>query len=411
MEKVKIFNEGYNDLTKLKIVKARGSWIYDSFGKTYLDLAMGAGTHILGHAPSIIQNITSNIISNGTLYCLPNLTTYAYGELLKEITKFNSFVFCNSGSEATMRAIRIARAYTEKPKIGVFSGGWYGSHDMVLLDDDYNSPEYRPSAIGKAGVPEELVNLAVMLPYNDDNAFNIIEENANDLAIIIIEPAQGSNPRDDMKFFLEKLREVTKRNNILLCFDEMITGFRVTLGGGQEYYNIKSDLATYGKIAGGGFPIGIVGGKKEYMQVIEDKNVFMGGTFSANPLSIGAGFYMVSHLARELEVHKRISSVGNYLKNEINEFCINCDIPVRMIGINSMLRLVFTDYPIRNRRDRDKYELQPEIQNRFYKRVLEDGIHVAGNRINFISTEHTDSGIEKVIYSFTKNLLKLRKEL
>ncbi len=408
---VSILNTGY-DKKYLHVDKAYGCFIEDCSGNTYIDTALGAGTHILGHANPIIVEAIQSQAEKGTLYILPNKHTYEVGELLSQAVKhFGGFVFCNSGTEATIRATRIARAYTGKKKVAMFSGGWHGGNDMLLFEEDYNGDEVRPSPMFKsAGIPEELLGMMLMLPYNNNAAFELIEQHGNELAMVIIEPSQGSNPRDDVGEFLRELRRVTAKHGILLCFDEIITGFRVALGGGQEYYGVEADMATYGKTLGGGLPIGLVAGRKEVMNVVKgnggEKPVFMGGTFSANPLVMHIAKTVLQYLIENKEtIYTCLNENGRYLRNTINEFCVANQVPVRMVGIGSISRMIFTDKPIKSRRQRDKYEADGTLQKLFYSYLrFEKGVHVSSNRILFLSTSHKKEHIEKIIRSITEGL-------
>ena len=410
-----LFNEGLGK-HKLHVLKAQGCFIEDPSGHKYIDTGLGAGTHILGYAPAVVAKAMAKQVKEGTLFIAPNEYMYEVGGMLKSILKhFYGFVFCNSGAEATMRAVRIARAFTGKKKIAFFSGGWHGGHDVMLFEDNYQGADGCTPEFKSAGVPEEFRDMIVMLPYNDPKAFEMIEKHKDDLAMVIIEPSQGSNPRDDVKDFLNQLRAVTAKNNILLCFDEIISGFRVALGGCQDYYGIKADLATYGKTVGGGMPIGVIAGKKEVMDVIKGgqgkKSVFMGGTFSANPLTMQASRTLLKYLiTHKKTIYPYLDKQGKRMRREINNFCKTKNIPVRMIGIASMSRLIFTDYPINSRRDRDQHEADYTFQEKFYTYLLlNGGVHVSGNRTLFLSTAHKESHVKKIIQAFQETLIHFYK--
>lgn len=406
-----ILNAGYDPNT-LYINKAYKCFVEDFRGNAYIDTALGAGTHILGYANPILVKAIEKQSREGTLYILPNRHAHEAVDLLSGILpNFKGFVFCNSGTEATMRAVRIARAYTGRKKIAMFSGGWHGGNDMLLFEEDYKGREDNPVAMFKsAGIPDEIKDMIIMLPYNNDAAFDIIEHNKRELAMVIIEPSQGSNPREDMDIFLKKLREVTLRCNILLGFDEIITGFRIALGGCQEYYNIKTDIATYGKVMGGGLSVGMVAGRKEVMDVIkgnkDGKSVFMGGTFSANPLVMRTAATLLKYLVKnERSIYSYLNGASQDMRKRINVFCNENKIPVRMSGIGSMSRLIFTDKPVRSRRDRDMYEVDNLLQNAFYLYLLlEKGICVNSNRIQFLSMMHKKTHVEKITQSIIESL-------
>lgn len=413
-----VLNENYCS-NKLHVSRAYGCFIEDCSGNVYIDTALGVGTHILGHAHPVVVREIQKQAAEGTLYILPNRYTYEVVELLSDVLPhFHSFVFCNSGTEATIRATRIARTYTGRKKIAMFSGGWHGGNDTLLFEEDYTADENRPALMFKsAGVPHEIMDMTLMLPYNSDAAFELIEQHGNELAMVIIEPSQGSNPRYDVGKFLRELRRITAKHNILLCFDEVVTGFRVALGGCQEYYGVEADIATYGKTLGGGLPIGLVAGSKEVMSVVKGnghkKPVFMGGTFSANPLVMHVAKTLLLYLMENREtVYAHLNENGQYIRDTINEFCVINDIPVRMTGIGSMFRLIFTDKTISSRRERDRYEIDDTLQELFCSYLrFEKGVHISSNRILFLSTAHKKEHIGKIICSIIETLEYFSKHL
>ncbi len=409
-----VYNEGY-DLSKpnLYIESASGAYIKDIDSNEYIDMTIGAGSNILGHAsPVITQNIKEQI-DKGSIYTIPNLYTHKLTKILKEaIPHYDGFVYCNSGSEATLRAMRIARAYTGKTKIAIFSGSWHGTHDNALVSDDFRTDKDHPKGVLLSeGIPQDVLNHIVIVPYNEESSFNLLEQHKGELAMVLIEPSQGSNPRDDMQGYLLRLKEFCVKNNILLGFDEIITGFRVAFGGAQEYYGIEADIATYGKTAGGGFPIGIVGGKKSVMDTIKAKGIYMGGTYSANPITMCAGYSLMKYISDHKNTfYKTLDQRAKTIKNTINNFCIENSIPVRIYGISSMLRLIFTSYNIHSRWDRDHQEIPQDLQAIFYNSLLADGIYIAGNRILFLSIEHTDEIVNKFITVTMQTLQKMKTD-
>ena len=393
---VEVANEEYDkSLSNFYIKHSHQYFIEDYSGNKYIDTSLGAGTHIFGHG--FINEVIGDQLKNGTLFTVPCAYPYEVaGAINRMVPHLTHFVFCNSGSEATMRAARIARAYSKKRKIALFSGGWHGAIDVLLFEDDTASPQEHPRATFKSlGMLEELRDTVILLPYNSPAAFDIIKASARELAMVIIEPSQGSNPRADMSQFLTELRDITIQNDVLLCFDEVITGFRIKAGGCQEYYNIEADIVTYGKTVGGGLPIGVVAGKPAVMAAVKGSGpkqqpVFMGGTFSANPLVMHVARAVLNRLNEQKEtVYRELNENGENLRDLVNRFCIDNDIPVRMTGIGSMSRILFTDKAVGSRRDRDNFELDPFVQAVFFKYLLlEYGIFVNKNRIMFLSTAH-----------------------
>ena len=221
-----ILNEGYNAADKQAyLAAAKGCKVIDLSGKTYIDMAMAGGSAILGHGNKIIRDAVVQQLEKSALFTSPTELAHQYCDLIVEhLGELNHYAFSSTGSEATLRAIRVARAHTGKQKIAIFGGGWHGSHDLLMVDEDLESVPHRPSGLLKsAGMPPGILEQVVVLPYNEEAAFDLIEEQAAELAMVFVEPIQGSNPRDDIKHFLRQLRVVCNKNEVLLGFDEIIT--------------------------------------------------------------------------------------------------------------------------------------------------------------------------------------------
>lgn len=416
----RVLNEGYTQPQDgFCARRAEGCWIEDVRGRRHIDLAMAGGTALLGHAnPAVVERLTAQI-ADGTLFTVPNEAAHRLGERLHAAMPwFPHVVFCSTGSEATLRAIRLARAHTGRNRIALFSGSWHGSHDMVLFEEDYRGPEDAPVPMPKsAGIPAGMHDWLLMLPYNSAAAFDLIRRHRDELALVIIEPVQGSNPRDDIAPFLRELRAVTREAGVPLCFDEVITGGRLALGGAQERFGIQADLATYGKTMGGGTPIGFLAGSADIMATIrsgragDGLTVFMGGTFSANPLTMAGGLAVIEHLAENrAAVYGHLDGQGERLKAEVNAACAANGWRARMIGCGSMLRMVLTDQPVRSRRDRDHLEVDMAAQKRFYAMLLEAGVHIGSNRINFLSTAHAPAVVDAVRDAYLTTLDRFSRQ-
>jgi glutamate-1-semialdehyde 2,1-aminomutase len=399
-----ILNEGYSATDKQKyLAEAKGCTVTDSSGKTYVDMAMAGGSAILGHANEYVRDAVVKQIEKGALFTSPTELAHQYCELLiPHLGELNHFAFSSTGSEATLRAIRIARAYTGKTKIAIFSGGWHGSHDLLMVDDDPESDPHRPTGVLKsAGTPPEVLEQVVMLPYNDEAVFDLIKEQAETLAMVFVEPVQGSNPRDDIKYFLKKLRSTCDKNKVLLGFDEIITGGRLSIAGSKPIFDVTPDIATYGKIYGGGLPIGLVAGKEEVMSCIRSiEPVFLGGTFSGNPLSLAAGKAMLTQLDENPDIFTRLEKSAEVFVSDVNHFAERFKINARMMGKASMFRLVFSSNSIKNRRERDQHEVNAEVQNAFYQTLREAGVWIGTNRINFLSAAHAQKDLDKACEAY-----------
>ena len=346
-----------------------------------IDTTMGSGAQIIGHNNPLIKKVVEQV-ERGTIYTIPNVHTCEVNSYLKEYINpefHNEYTFCSSGTEANMRAIRLARAHTGKSIIGRFHGGWHGGLDGFLEEHPDNK-----------GVPSQVNKLFKVLPYNDDKCFDSI---TSDMAAVIIEPVQGSNPRSDIKEFLSKLREQCTKKGVLLIFDEIMTGFRLSSRGGSGLFQITPDLVTYGKVLGGGFPIGAVGGKKHIMKT---ENVFYGGTFSANPLSMCAAKLILKSIVDETYIkYDELDTAGETFRNELNKFFISQNKKMRAIGCGAINRIIFTDKFIMNRKDRDLYE-PTDSQSLFSERLRKENIFVNTNGLYHFSMSHTPDVIKKI---------------
>ena len=255
-----IFNPGYKSPGQ---IFERGDWchLFDTTGKEYIDCCRGQGTHVLGHSSELIVQRATEQLKSGTLFVAPNDQALEAAQAMAIGTNARyRFAFCNSGTEANTRLVRIARAYTRRNQIAIFSGGWHGSSDEFLIEDDYSlPPKAAPSITFKSsGLPTHVRDSVILLPYNTTECFEIIRKYADDLAVVIIEPAQGSNPQSDIGEFLQELRQVTLAENVCLASDEVITGWRTQPGELITTYDVYPDLISFGKIIGGGLPIGCV---------------------------------------------------------------------------------------------------------------------------------------------------------
>jgi len=372
------------------VKKAYQCHIENDKGVKLIDTSMGSGVQIIGHNNPLIREIGKQI-ERGTIYTIPNCHTDKVNSYLKEHINpdFDErYIFCNSGTEANMRAIRLARAYTGKNLVGRFHGGWHGGLDGFL--------EEHPDS---NGVPPETNNLFRVLPYNDDGGF---EKITSDMAAVIIEPVQGSNPRSDIKPFLQKLRDHCTKTGALLIFDEIMTGFRLSAKGGASVFDVRPDIVTYGKVLGGGFPIGAVGAKSEIMKT---KNVFYGGTFSANPLSMYAAKLILETVVDQKFInYDYLNESGLIFRNELNNFFHDQQINMRTIGCGPINRLIFTSKFIKNKKERDENE--PEnAQKKFSDKLKTLGVFVNGNGLYHFSMSHTPNVIRKltnIIKSATK---------
>ena len=396
-----LLNTGYESPENIVIESAQGSYMFDVSGNRYVDLGMGAGSMILGHGYEPIVESIQMQAAKGTLFIQPAQSAFEMKDkMLSHLPpKFGGVVFCNSGSEATMRAIRIARAYSGKQSIALFSGSWHGGHEAVLATDNYDSPPLKPKPKpASSGLPDHAMDDLLMLPYNKQEAIDLIREHADQLALLIVEPLQGSNPRSDIETFLHAISAVCQDEGIILVFDELITGYRLSLGGAMDTFGITPDIVTFGKIIGGGLPIGAIAFTEDISTRIFRSNtapLFTGGTFSANPLAMSVGSKVIECL--ETQNYQEINDKAFELRRACNSYFLEHGLPMQIIGNRSISRLIFTNKEVANRRERDLHEISYQGQQVFRKMLMLNGIFSPSNGILFMSFSHNINDVEEII--------------
>lgn len=393
---MKIINSGYSDQDHI-FQKSDGCYLIDSNGDKYFDFVMGAGVHLFGHCSSEISRAIKEQVSQGTLYLQNNNIIRDFSENLCKLlsSDMRNLVFCNSGSEATQRAIRIARSYNNKNKIAVFEGGWHGINEWTLVSS--KSRFYNLASDIPSGIPKNIYDDVCLIPYNCNETWSELEKVKDGLSCIIIEPLQGSNPQPNIKKFLKKLSEFCIKNEIILIFDEMITGFRLCDGGADKLFGIKADIQTFGKIIGGGLPIGIVAisneiNKKTYEN--EDKVMLTGGTFSGNPLIASAGNAVLKLLDKDM--YNDLEVFSEKFKSELNSKIKKENLPFLFEGYKSFNRLYFTDKFVRNRKERDANELSIELQKKFRRQLFMNKVIWPNNGIVCLSLSQNPDAFSKI---------------
>ena len=309
----------------LYIERAKDSRMWDVDGNEYLDMTMGFGPHILGHAPEVVVDAVSEAVGRGLHFGLHNPYQEPLASLMVEAAPCaDKVVFMNSGTEATMYGVRVARSYTGKSKIGMFDGELSRSARPGAgraHGGEARGPGRWPGGWVGGYLCRRRSRLSCF-HIREDEAFEIIRERKDELAVVMIEGVQSSNPRLDHGEFLRKLQQVCKECDVLFLIDEVITGFRLGYGGAQEYFDVTPDLAAYGKIIGGGTPVGALAGSEEIMKVFTPsresseggptgpRRIFSGGTFSGNPISMIAGYAAVNHLKEHPELYSQLMERG-----------------------------------------------------------------------------------------------------
>jgi len=380
--------------------RAKGSKIYDVDGNVYIDYCMAYGPLILGHSnPEIIEAVNQQL-ERGAIYGTPTETEVELAKLVTDIVPCMDMVrFVNSGTEATMHAIRAARGYAGKNKIIKFEGCYHGAHDYVLVKAGSGATTF--GAPTSLGVPEDTARNTIILPFNNIESFEkAVEQNKDEVAAVIIEPIIGNAgvipPKDG---YLKEVRRITEENEIVLIFDEVITGFRLALGGAQEYYHVTPDLATLGKILGGGFPIGAFGGRREIMELISPLGkVYQAGTFSGNPISMTAGLITLKTLVKQRNyIYKRLKSMGEEIKKGLLDTVRVSKIQAQVNLVESMFQIFFTDKPVidyaaAQRADKNKFM-------RYWRELLRQGVFIPPSQFEtcFLSSTHTDKDVTKTL--------------
>lgn len=396
------------------VEKAAGARVTDVDGNEYIDLTGGYGPLLLGHNPDVVVSAVKETTELALHLGLPHPSQGELARLLVDASPCaEKAVFCNSGTEATMYALRAARAVTGRKKLGLFGGSYHGAHDTVLIDIDPHSDRTQPRPASRGtGIPQETIGHVLMLPYRSEAAFNLVRDHRDELAMVMIEPIQSSNPRLDLKDFLHTLRRVCTECDVPLVFDEVITGFRLGYGGGQEYFDVTPDLATYGKILGGGIPIGAVAGPAAFMDVFnfrgETDSIFAGGTFSGNPLAMRVGTAVLRHLKAHPELYATLSEQSERLAGTLNDFIQQHDFPARLMHGGSIFYLMFekpdgTD-------GRDSVLATGSIDDRFYAHLHKNGVVVPGLHVFFLSMAHSVHDVDAVIEAFKQSFLELRAD-
>jgi glutamate-1-semialdehyde 2,1-aminomutase len=387
------------------VERGKGAHIWDIDGNRYVDCTMSFGVHVLGHGPEAVLKALHEQCELGMSYGTPHTRELEFTRRFIDCVPCAELAMvCNTGTESTMLAWRLMRAATNKPMIAKFEGCYHGWHDYaqwsVALDPDNMGPAERPHMTpGCAGIPGGARDTVLLLPFND-NAFRMIEEHAHELAGVAIEPVLGTGMLTVDKAFLQKLREVTQKAGVLLHFDEVITGFRLALGGCQELTGVLPDVATYGKIVGGGLPIGALGCSKEMVAIAQktDDGFSAAGTFSGNPMTLATGAATLKYLQENRHLYDDMMAKGEFLRSGFNDFTASNGYPFCMTGIGSMFQIhAKAELPVipRDLPGQDEQALG-ELQLHFrLNNVLVPWMHLA-----FFSAAHSQEDLEEMLRAF-----------
>ncbi len=390
------------------IERGEGPYVFDADGNRYIDTSVGFGLHMLGHRHPVIRDAIVERTDHGWMFGIHTVSQLKLAQLLQEASPCaDRVVFCNTGSEATMYAIRAARGFSGREKIAIFDGCYHGAHDYGMWVADPGSDHDAPRAVPMGhGIPAALADLTLMLPYRNPAAFDLIRAHAQDLALVMVEGVQSSNPQREAGEFLQELAAVCREAGVLLALDEVITGFRVAYGGAQARFGVTPDLATYGKVVGGGLPVGAVTGRADVMDVFNglatERGIFSGGTFSGNPLTMAAGAAMVDHLRTHPEIYEALEARGDRLASAINAHAHSRQLPVQMLNVGSMFQLYFQREAVHSMRSVHKRHAAAE--KAFYLHALNAGVLVPGTHRAFLCAAHGDAQIDTMIEVFNASL-------
>jgi glutamate-1-semialdehyde 2,1-aminomutase len=384
--------------------KANDSRIWDVDDNYYIDYCMGYGPLMLGHAHPAVCNAVLEQLQRGWDFGTPiALETELAKRIQDDFPSMQMLRYVSTGTEATMSAIRVARGFARKKKIVMIEGGYHGSHDAVLL----KAGSHAVSLPSSLGVPDEVIRNTLLVPFNDVDALATILEKDDDIACLIMEPVMGNiGPVLPEDGYLKEVRAITRENDVLLVFDEVITGFRLCIGGAQCYYGVTADLTTLGKIVGGGFPLGVFGGRREIMDMVAPSGgVFNAGTFNGHPVSLAAGLATLNIL--DEEGYKRVNGLGDLMRRMLADLLQELKINYSVQGIGSMFQVFFIDRRVTNYQEARGCDA--ELYKTFANLMREQWIFLPPSQYetNFISLAHSNEDLEWTIEAYGNVLRKL----
>lgn len=381
------------------INRAKGAYLFDEDGNQYIDYVNSWGPMILGHAYEPVIEAIQKKVTDSTSFGAPTELEIQIAELIMEmVPNIEMIRMVNSGTEACMSAIRLARGYTGKNKFIKFEGCYHGHADMFLVSAGSGVATLGIQQV--PGVPEAVAQDTLTAPYNDlTKVEELVEQNKDEIAAIIVEPVAGNMgcvlPKEG---FLEGLRKICDKNNILLIFDEVMTGFRVAPGGAQELFGIKADLVTFGKIIGGGMPVGAFAGSKEIMENIAPSGkVYQAGTLSGNPIAMIAGYTLLKTLHDHSEIYLQLEEKAAYLEKGLKEAIGGAGIFNQINRCGSMMSVFFTEYPVTD--FVSSSGANNELFKNFFHKMLDQGIYLPPSSFEswFISNALTKEDLDKTI--------------
>jgi glutamate-1-semialdehyde 2,1-aminomutase len=389
--------------TPFFVNRAKGAHVWDVDGNEYVDYVGTWGPAILGHAHPKIIKAVQEAAEHGTSFGIPNPTEVTMARMITSlVTSVEKVRMCNSGTEATMSAIRLARGFTKRDKIVKFDGCYHGHADSLLVKAGSGALTFgNPDS---AGVPAAFTEHTIVLPFNEPEAVKAaFAANKGQVAGIIVEPVPGNAglylPR---RGYLEFLREITKANDSLLIFDEVMTGFRLAKGGAQERFGVKPDVSCFGKVIGGGLPVGAFGGRADIMDCLAPVGpVYQAGTLSGNPVAMAAGIAALEELSAT-DAYNELERLGAELEEGLRDAAKRAGVAVQFNRCGSMFCGYFTDQSVHNLADAMKSDR--ERFKKYFHGMLEEGVYLAPSQFEagFMSTAHTAADIEGTVKAAAK---------
>ncbi|HIK05167.1 MAG TPA: aspartate aminotransferase family protein [Trichormus sp. M33_DOE_039] len=429
----------------IAIEKSNASRLWDIDGNEYIDILMGLGINLFGHNPQFIQTAIIEQLQRGTHVGVQNTIAGEVAQLISELTGAERVTFSNTGTEAVMTAVRIARTATKRPKIAIFTNSYHGHFDAVLVRatmTEYAKKAARrviaaksssfvgrlaqpiqaglaanlnPKAVPAApGIPSSAAADVLILEYGNEHSFNLIRKHRRELAAVLVEPVQSRCPELQPREFLQQLRHITQELGIVLIFDEMVTGFRIHPGGAQAYFGVKADLTTYSKIVGGGLPISVIAGKASYMNYIDGgqwqfgddsapqvPTTFFAGTFCKHPLALAAARATLEHLKISgIKLHTDLNQRTTQLVSDLNAQMTQQNIAIKFTSFGSFFAIAAS-----------QSTLSPMAMNLLSYHLIDKGIHLRqGDKGGFLSTAHTDEDISLIKKALIESINELRNQ-
>ena len=399
--------------------QSSGAKIQDIDGNEYIDLVMGYGSNLLGHNPPFIKAAIVEQLERGIQFGSQPQLIGEVATLIKELTGVERVAFSNTGTEAVMTAIRLARAVTGKNKIVIFANSYHGHFDGTLGKAKIVNNRVQTTAIAP-GIPTNYIEDILVLKYGDEQALNIIKEETQDLAAVLVEPVQSKRLNLQPKAFLQELKQITKDAQIPLIFDEMVTGFRIHPGGAQAWFEVVADIVIYGKIVGGGLPISIIAGKAKYLDAIDGgmwnygdlsspqtKTTIFAGTYCKHPLAIASAKAILEHLkAQGATLQQQLNQRTSQFIKTLNSYFAAEELSINLTNFGSLFG------PYAEEKDFDAPSAEESqlslVFDLLYYHLLAKGVMLRGNG-GFLSTAHTESDLNHIIQAVKDSISELRQ--